>query len=71
MRFMPEATETAAERCPICGRPAVAKFRPFCTRRCADVDLNRWFSGVYAVPVKDDEDEDGTRTSGGPASDGD
>jgi len=47
--------------CPICGKPAVEKFRPFCTRRCADVDLNRWLSGVYAVPVKEDEDEDGTR----------
>jgi endogenous inhibitor of DNA gyrase (YacG/DUF329 family) len=45
--------------CPICGKPAAEKSRPFCSRRCADVDLNRWFSGVYAVPVKDDEDEDG------------
>jgi uncharacterized protein len=47
--------------CPICGKPAVPEFRPFCTRRCANVDLNRWLGGVYAVPVKDDEDEDGAR----------
>jgi len=46
--------------CPICGKPAVETFRPFCSRRCADVDLNRWLSGVYAVPVKEEEDEDGT-----------
>jgi len=46
--------------CPICRKPAVEKFRPFCSRRCADVDLNRWFSGVYAAPVKEEEDEDGT-----------
>jgi endogenous inhibitor of DNA gyrase (YacG/DUF329 family) len=45
--------------CPICGKPAVETFRPFCSRRCADVDLNRWLSGVYAVPVKEEEDEDG------------
>jgi len=46
--------------CPICGKPAVEEFKPFCSRRCADVDLNRWLSGVYAIPVKDDdEDEDG------------
>jgi endogenous inhibitor of DNA gyrase (YacG/DUF329 family) len=45
--------------CPICGKPAVERFRPFCGKRCADVDLNRWLSGVYAVPVKDDDEEDG------------
>jgi hypothetical protein len=48
-----------ARRCPICGKPAVAEFRAFCSRRCADVDLNRWLSGVYAVPGKADEEEDG------------
>jgi endogenous inhibitor of DNA gyrase (YacG/DUF329 family) len=48
-----------AKRCPICGQPAAAEFRAFCSRRCADVDLNRWLSGVYAVPGKPDEQEDG------------
>ena len=47
--------------CPICGKPTDEKYRPFCSKRCADIDLNRWLSGVYAVPVKDDEDEDGER----------
>ncbi|HZC17939.1 MAG TPA: DNA gyrase inhibitor YacG [Caulobacteraceae bacterium] len=37
-------------KCPICGRPPEAKFRPFCSKRCADVDLARWFSGAYAIP---------------------
>ncbi len=46
------------KRCPICGKDAVERFRPFCSRRCADVDLNRWLSGVYAVPVTADEEED-------------
>ena len=49
----------ATKSCPICSKPAVEKFRPFCSRRCANVDLNRRLSGVYAVPVKDEEDEDG------------
>ncbi len=43
--------------CPICGKPAVERFRPFCSRRCADVDLNRWLSGVYAVPAVEAEDD--------------
>jgi uncharacterized protein len=44
--------------CPICGKPSAERFRPFCSRRCADVDLHRWLSGSYAVPVTADEEED-------------
>jgi endogenous inhibitor of DNA gyrase (YacG/DUF329 family) len=44
--------------CPICGKPADERLKPFCSRRCADVDLHRWFSGVYAAPVTEDEEED-------------
>jgi len=47
-----------AKPCPICAKQAVEAFRPFCSRRCANVDLNRWLSGVYAVPVKEEEDEE-------------
>ena len=50
--------ETANTPCPICGKPAAECHRPFCSRRCADVDLNRWLSGVYRVPVRADEEED-------------
>ena len=42
--------------CPICGKPAVRAYRPFCSKRCADVDLQRWFTGRYAIPVAEDED---------------
>jgi endogenous inhibitor of DNA gyrase (YacG/DUF329 family) len=52
--------------CPICGKLPVKKFRPFCSKRCADIDLHRWLSGVYAVPVRDDEDEDGAPPGGKP-----
>ena len=46
-----------ASRCPICGKPAEIEFRPFCSRRCADVDLQRWLRGAYVVPSVEDEDE--------------
>lgn len=46
-------------KCPICGKPVVEAVKPFCSRRCADIDLHRWFSGVYAIPVTDDTNEDG------------
>ena len=39
--------------CPICGKPAELRWRPFCSRRCADVDLGRWFAGVYRVPTEE------------------
>jgi uncharacterized protein len=41
--------------CPICGKPSEAAYRPFCSRRCADVDLQRWFTGRYAVPAEENE----------------
>jgi endogenous inhibitor of DNA gyrase (YacG/DUF329 family) len=45
-------------RCPICNRPADAKARPFCSPRCRDVDLNRWFSGSYIIPAAEGDEED-------------
>jgi uncharacterized protein len=51
-------TRKAAQSvCPICGKPADVLLRPFCSKRCADVDLHRWFSGAYVVPVTEEEDE--------------
>jgi endogenous inhibitor of DNA gyrase (YacG/DUF329 family) len=55
-------------RCPICGKPTDERLKPFCSRRCADVDLHRWLSGVYAVPVTEDEEEDERRDEGGEMS---
>jgi endogenous inhibitor of DNA gyrase (YacG/DUF329 family) len=43
--------------CPICAKPAGETYRPFCSKRCADIDLNRWLSGVYAVPSEETDDE--------------
>ena len=43
--------------CPICGKTAQPSYKPFCSKRCADVDLNRWFTGSYAVPAVENDDE--------------
>jgi uncharacterized protein len=43
--------------CPICGKPSQQATRPFCSKRCRDVDLNRWLSGSYVVPGAESEDE--------------
>ena len=45
--------------CPECGRPSSRDTYPFCSTRCKEIDLNRWLSGRYVIPGKDDEDEDG------------
>ena len=42
--------------CPICGKPGAPMYRPFCSKRCADVDLGRWMTGSYAVPSEDSDD---------------
>ncbi len=44
--------------CPICRKPADAALRPFCSKRCADVDLQRWFTGRYAIPASAVEESD-------------
>jgi hypothetical protein len=51
-------------RCPICGKPAAQSVRPFCSRRCADVDLHRWLSGVYAAPAVEAEEDDDSQGDG-------
>ena len=44
------AKRPRAKACPICRRPAAQGFEPFCSKRCADVDLARWLGGAYAIP---------------------
>ncbi|QDC08730.1 DNA gyrase inhibitor YacG [Oceanicola sp. D3] len=51
--------------CPICSKDTDPKYRPFCSRRCADLDLGKWLTGAYAVPSDDPEDiEEALRLSG-------
>ena len=44
--------------CPICDRAVVIAFKPFCSKRCADVDLSKWLSGSYTIPSANAEEED-------------
>lgn len=44
--------------CPICRKPAVPQYRPFCSRRCADVDLAHWLRGDYRIPGEPLDDPD-------------
>jgi endogenous inhibitor of DNA gyrase (YacG/DUF329 family) len=43
--------------CPECGKPSSREHYPFCSNRCKDVDLNRWLSGRYVIPGREEEDE--------------
>ncbi|MSO65290.1 MAG: DNA gyrase inhibitor YacG [Alphaproteobacteria bacterium] len=45
--------------CPICRKAATAKYAPFCSLRCANVDLGRWFGGHYAIPAEEAPDDQG------------
>ena len=62
---MTEPTENGTDskivmlgRCPNCSQRAVLAFRPFCSKRCADVDQSRWMSGGYAIPAVEIDDGD-------------
>ena len=44
--------------CPVCRKPQVERYRPFCSKRCADLDLGRWLKGDYAIAAKGSDDED-------------
>jgi endogenous inhibitor of DNA gyrase (YacG/DUF329 family) len=58
MNDQPHKPAATPKPCPICGKPAAdAKTRPFCSSRCRDVDLNRWLSGRYVIPARDEEDD--------------
>jgi endogenous inhibitor of DNA gyrase (YacG/DUF329 family) len=47
--------------CPICGKPATPRERPFCSARCAEIDLGRWFGETYRIPgPPGDPDDDMT-----------
>lgn len=60
----PAAVRVTAAKCVRCGAPVVARFRPFCSQRCAEIDLGNWVSGSYCIPTAeaasgaDEEDSD-------------
>lgn len=42
--------------CPICRKETDKRFRPFCSKRCADIDLGKWLGGAYTMPSTDPDD---------------
>ncbi|NJM33888.1 MAG: DNA gyrase inhibitor YacG [Rhodomicrobium sp.] len=54
-----ESSKRTIAQCPICSRPRVLAYRPFCSKRCADVDLGRWLNGNYFIEGTADAEEDG------------
>ena len=42
-----------AKACPICGKPVKLESRPFCSKRCADIDLGRWLGEAYRIPAEE------------------
>lgn len=59
-----------ASDCPICGKAANDPFKPFCSKRCADIDLGRWFKGSYAVAAVETDDDPDEMEQGSGEEDG-
>lgn len=53
-------SETTAKtsHCAVCGKPRDDTYKPFCSKRCADIDLNRWFTGGYAIAAEEEDSVD-------------
>ncbi len=51
-------------KCPLCGRPPEERYRPFCSKRCADIDLGRWLGGGYRI-ASDETPENAPAQEGG------
>ena len=50
--------------CPMCDKDTDLKYRPFCSKRCADLDLGKWLAGSYAIPsAAENDEEDRTQAS--------
>ncbi len=45
-------------KCPTCGKPATDKYHPFCSDRCAILDLGHWLDGAYRIPADEAPRED-------------
>ena len=57
-------TASVARTCARCDRPMDPAYRPFCSKRCADIDLQKWLTGAYAIPVVETDDESDVEEGG-------
>lgn len=62
-----EPRQKKSRKCLICGKPVERQYRPFCSKRCADIDLNRWLSGVYRIETEEKPEEKSDDARRGPA----
>jgi len=56
-------TSRKSRPCPMCKKPSTEEFHPFCTKRCADVDLGKWLGGNYAIPAVEPADDFGAEAA--------
>ena len=68
---MAKAHKPSSKLCAICGKPVEERFKPFCSARCADVDLNRWLSGRYVIPGAEAPEDDEEQRPARPDKDAD
>ncbi len=59
---MSEPRPEKTRLCAVCGKPQDAAFRPFCSKRCADLDLGKWLKGTYVIPGDEPADPEGVGT---------
>jgi endogenous inhibitor of DNA gyrase (YacG/DUF329 family) len=52
------------KKCPSCGSPVDTRYRPFCSRRCAELDLGRWFREDYRIPTQEPPEGDEEQETG-------
>ena len=48
--------------CPMCNKSQDKKYRPFCSKRCADLDLGKWLTESYSIPAVETDEEDSIPT---------
>jgi endogenous inhibitor of DNA gyrase (YacG/DUF329 family) len=58
-------SDVIGKRCTLCGKSQDSKFKPFCSKRCADLDLGQWLKGGYAIPGVEVSDESLGEDDGG------
>ena len=60
----PKKATASPRPCPICSKPSSFEDRPFCSKRCADIDLHRWLKGSYAIPAAPQIEDDAALSEG-------
>ncbi len=62
--IIPLKNNGGKRRCPLCGKPEAHQFRPFCSRRCADLDLGKWLNEDYRIETAEEGSLDGENDGG-------